>query len=651
MSQLIRVTNEDIAYAEGVLLPEGKTFDENERKTFIRNLETLDLQAVPGSGKTTVLLAKLLILERKLPFDDGAGILVISHTNAAVDEIRSKIQKHCPKLFSYPNFIGTIQRFIDVFLGIPCYTQWKKKKPYRIDNEIYTEQFNFKYPVRLRTSLEKRLGNKYSTFIQEVTVRNNELTHFYTGELKPIPKIGNHTETYLKLVEVKKELLHIGVLNFNDAYTFAKAHIEKFPSVIKLLQKRFGYVFVDEMQDMDEHQYDLLERIFYEEGNSISKYQRIGDKNQSIYNGYAKDKIYWTDREKVLPLSGSHRLTPAIAKVVNNFALLRNEKFEIVGLKEGVLSPRIIKYSDTTIQNVIPKYLSVIKQLQATDAFPKEPKYPIKVIAWNTEWKTEEQSNNPDIVRLVDYYSRFSRAESKIRTDHPSLKGYLYYYDKNKKILESIRDSILNGLLKIIRLEGELNLDGRHFTRRQLLQTIKEKSEIFQNDTYEVFKLNLYNWSIDIIRGESEAVYKSICNYIPEFLAIFKTQIKDSIVFITSNLDVSEKSIDSSVSRNKLKIDELEVEVTSVHSAKGQTHSATLYLESAYRNMHESERLFNQFLGQPFDDKRIRHKESTKISYVGLSRPTNLLCIAIHEDRFSQFLNEINTNDWTIINA
>lgn len=139
MPQEINITADDIHYAEHLLLPEGKEFDA-ERKEFIRDFRTLDLQAVPGSGKTTALLAKLIILERKLPFADGSGILVLSHTNAAIDEIKEKIQKHCPKLFSFPNFIGTIQSFVDQFLAIPFYISKFKKKPIRIDSEIYNEK-------------------------------------------------------------------------------------------------------------------------------------------------------------------------------------------------------------------------------------------------------------------------------------------------------------------------------------------------------------------------------------------------------------------------------------------------------------------------------------------------------------------------------
>src|SRR5690606_4087326 len=88
----------------------------------------------------TALLAKLIIIERKLPFVDGSGVLVISHTNAAIDEIKEKIQKYCPKLFSYPNFVGTMQSFVDAFLAIPFYNLGFKKKLNWIDTERYQEE-------------------------------------------------------------------------------------------------------------------------------------------------------------------------------------------------------------------------------------------------------------------------------------------------------------------------------------------------------------------------------------------------------------------------------------------------------------------------------------------------------------------------------
>ncbi len=64
---MINISDSDIAYAEGMLLPPGCVFDD-ERRAFIRELSSCDVLACPGSGKTTALLAKLLILSKKMPF-------------------------------------------------------------------------------------------------------------------------------------------------------------------------------------------------------------------------------------------------------------------------------------------------------------------------------------------------------------------------------------------------------------------------------------------------------------------------------------------------------------------------------------------------------------------------------------------------------
>jgi DNA helicase-2/ATP-dependent DNA helicase PcrA len=61
----IIITNDDISWAESILLPSSEHFNE-EQTAVIRCFETKDIVACPGSGKTTALLAKLLFLSRKM---------------------------------------------------------------------------------------------------------------------------------------------------------------------------------------------------------------------------------------------------------------------------------------------------------------------------------------------------------------------------------------------------------------------------------------------------------------------------------------------------------------------------------------------------------------------------------------------------------
>lgn len=651
MPQEINITDEEIRYAEQLLLPEGKEFDD-ERKEFIRDFRTLDLQAVPGSGKTTALLAKLIVLERKLPFTDGSGILVLSHTNAAIDEIKEKIQKHCPKLFSYPNFIGTIQSFVDQFLAIPFYTSKYKKKPIRIDNEIYNEvairRYNNLPNSAAKTWLTRQHDpeNLFKNFRFDIDLN---LTSGMNGSINL--RSESNSQTYKTFKTIKLQILQSGILNYDDAYFLADVYLNKIPAVKTILQKRFSFVFVDEMQDMDTHQYNLLEKIFHDDGNSFSTIQRIGDKNQAIYNSVKAADI-WNDRELVLRLSGSQRLSKPIADVVKRFALYSDETFDIIGKKECDIKPHLLVFENAAIENVIPCFAKLVKENGLSDSGNA-----IKVICWNTDWKEDDTSRQDTTkLRLEDYHKGFKKEKGKPKQDYDNLKSYLLYYEK-KQTLEPLRKNILNAFLKIFRLENIYTSDDRLYTKKKLIDFVRETNI----EKYNELNLNLYNWSIGIIEEKTNEVCRKIREYVPTLLAIFDKIISTSSDFINNgNVETPTENAEILTTTNHYKEDGLEIEITSVHAVKGQTHCATLYMESFYDRgygNYESERLRNQFLGIQSVSETLsavktshdRIKQSAKMAYVGFSRPTDLLCIAIHKDRFDSVLNTINRDDWEII--
>ena len=126
---MIEITDTHIAEFESRF--QGLSFDD-ESKEFIKCLETKDIQACPGAGKTTSLVAKLDIIASQMPFKDNSGILVLTHTNVAVDEIKAKLGANAKILLSYPNHVGTFQSFVNKFLAIPMYVKLVGKRPERI---------------------------------------------------------------------------------------------------------------------------------------------------------------------------------------------------------------------------------------------------------------------------------------------------------------------------------------------------------------------------------------------------------------------------------------------------------------------------------------------------------------------------------------
>ena len=126
---MIEITDDDIEKVEQKF--DNIKFDDGS-KAFIKCMESKDIQACPGAGKTTSLVAKLDILANHMPFDDNSGILVLTHTNVAVNEIKKKLGANAKIVLGYPNHVGTFQSFVNKFLAVPMYIKLIGKKPERI---------------------------------------------------------------------------------------------------------------------------------------------------------------------------------------------------------------------------------------------------------------------------------------------------------------------------------------------------------------------------------------------------------------------------------------------------------------------------------------------------------------------------------------
>ena len=102
----ITITDVDIDWVEGIL--DGNIKFDQPRRNIIKNLESIDIQAFPGSGKTTILVAKLAILAKKWT-STTSGICVLSHTNVAREEIEKRLgnTEIGAELLRYPHFIGS----------------------------------------------------------------------------------------------------------------------------------------------------------------------------------------------------------------------------------------------------------------------------------------------------------------------------------------------------------------------------------------------------------------------------------------------------------------------------------------------------------------------------------------------------------------
>lgn len=239
----IEITNDDILWVEEVM--GGKIHFDSARVELIKNMDSVDIQAFPGSGKTTILVAKLAILAKKWPYFN-TGICVLSHTNVAREEIEDRLgnTEVGRKLLSYPHFIGTVHSFFDTYVALP----WLKSNGYEINT------IDSAYVSLLRWN---RLTYNTRSYLQKQF--KSETICEYKNDIGTIDwdKNGNTKEYLLSVIEeTQKE----GYFTFGEMLLYAKKALEEWNEIPNAIKSRFPILFIDEAQDTDTFQWKLLNK-------------------------------------------------------------------------------------------------------------------------------------------------------------------------------------------------------------------------------------------------------------------------------------------------------------------------------------------------------------------------------------------------------
>jgi hypothetical protein len=210
----------------------------------------------------------------------------------------------------------------------------------------------------------------------------------------------------------------------------------------------------------------------------------------------------------------------------------------------------------------------------------------------------------------------------------------------------------LNGFVKILRIENVRDEHRRYFTPQRLLYAIKKVDQI----KYELLKRNIYNWSIELLEFKLNNALKEMRAFTSDLLNWLGAEIKYSKEF--SNTPSSNKPVSKEEEiKNYYDKDGFRINVGTVHNIKGQTHTASLYLETFWNGKYESERLKDQFFNIPInvslqgltDAAKEKLRQTSKMVYVGFSRPTHLLTFAVEKERFEKNLKDIDRSIWEIL--
>jgi len=638
-SEEIRILIPD---ASRKFLPQGASFDD-ESMEFICNLDTKDIIACPGSGKTTALITKLYILSRFMPFTDNQGICVLTHTNVAMDEIKLKMGVEASILFAYPNFFGTIQEFTDKFLAIPEFLNIFGMRPVRFDDEYVDKLTDSKISRAARSWLSKH----YPGLIKDLRLDDNyDLRLGINGSAAEFPLKDKNKDTYKSLLNAKYEVFSNGYLKYDEAYWLADRYLNRNPNLCYVFSRRFFFAFIDEMQDTTALQMNILDKIFI----PPTVFQRIGDPNQAIYN-FARADLDWNVAPNPIRIPNSKRLSCSIASAIRNVCI-RPENLNGDLCKECV-PPTVILFRDPI--SVIPKFSELIQLHRDKWHTIDNPIY--KAVGW----VGRREDENSDKLWIGSYFPDYQKPKKTNKTAFDSLKNYLInYHSEDNNQSNQIFNSILSGLLRTLEILKikRTSLSGKlvPYSKDTLLRELADKHPAF----YHRFLEKAAKWTKAIYSHGCNpqcehysclyamCVWLEIINFIEDEWATIMQFNTDSLSdFIDSELD----GINSQCHNlsNSYAVSDITIKIGTVHSVKGETHTATLYLESYFNGSFESKRLIDYFVGTHNDPKNDAYRTTLKVCYVGLSRPTHFLCVAFQNDNVSEAnLTALKQNGWII---
>lgn len=628
-SKLI-ITNEDIASVEEHF---GFKFNDGQ-KNVIRYWGDTDIQACPGSGKTTTLAAKLIILAKKFPKALKQGVCVITHTNVAVQEIKNKLGSYSNFYLNYPNHLGTIQSVVDKFFTIPAYKKEYKSSP-SIDNDSYfdlIERVKSQDVEKARYYLSTNKGIGYLGVLSFNKFNFDISANINIKE----PIVAKHTKTYITLLKLKDILLQAGYIKYDEAYSIAFKYLRENPQLIELFNKRFPLVFIDEMQDMETHQSELISSLCDDSSVIV---QKIGDINQSIYNySSLENQIEWKPKVNLeLQLRETARISDNIVNAVKNICL---EPQEIIGWRNpNPIKPAVIVYNDSSILLVKDKFGEILIQNN---------------IHQKNICKAVGARFSDSRLNINSYWKEFNRGFNK--KDFSNILSFLEYgkyMAKQSKNVRMLRNLFLIILCKCLRLSKIKNPKSKipftPITLVQYLNALDDASPLI------LLNNNIAKWILAL--SESVIIKAEIEKYVLVLIALFEAKPNEDLNMFFTNPEI--ESIDENLENNIYKFikDENQVEIhfDTIHGVKGETHQATLYLETFNRIFDIGDKILDFIISDEKQKLRNRKNDTFKkrlpLAYVAMTRAKEFICLAVHNDRFTEDHKAFfeSSSDWDII--
>ena len=278
------------------------------------------LLAVPGSGKTTVLVERLghMVINKNIP---PQSILAITYNTAATEEMESRFSAQFGEQYGKRIDFRTINS-----LALKVYSDYCRKTNRPQRKLIQDEERR-----RLLGEVFKQHNDDYAaendilelssaiTYIKNMMLEKEQIHEMETE----YPHLNVMYESYQKSLKDNYQM------DFDDQMVFALWILQNDDEIISALRARYKYICVDEAQDTSKIQHEIIKLLA--QGNNLFM---VGDGDQSIYGfraAYPKALLnfrYDYLNPYILRMERNYRSTTQIVDKAQSFISQNKGRYE-----------------------------------------------------------------------------------------------------------------------------------------------------------------------------------------------------------------------------------------------------------------------------------------------------------------------------------
>lgn len=550
--------------------------------------------AIPGSGKTTMLLERIKFLSEHI---DSSKILNLTFSRIQANDMKKRFDS------KDSNFM-TIHAFC--YLIIRNYLKKYNRQVNLIEDEKIYNKYNLLGEIYKNINKKKMSKEDLNLFFQKVSFMKNSLLDI--SYLEKV-EISNIKEIYLQYEKTKKQK-HL--LDFDDMQVYALKLLED-KKLLKSIKNKYKYFQLDEGQDTSLLQFKILEKIVMPENNLLV----VADDDQSIYSFRASNPTYLLNftkiykDAKIMTLDTNYRSGEEIIKLAKNFIGQNKNRYK-KDFKVNRKNPSQIKIK--SFKNFSKEYAYILENInknENTGILFRNNISAISLISYLLENNIDFSINSKimdffeskiflDMINIINFSNNFNNVEifSEI---YYKISSYLSKDDIEKLIYKPINENIFdffeNSDIEDFKKDALFNIEKK-LNHLRKLDIDKKISFIYQSLSYKNY--------IDMLsrKYKEETVNKDI--YI-ESLKYF-TKSCENLDKVYEKIKIIEKK-SKSLSENNLKL-------STIHSSKGLEYD-TVFVIDLIKNE------FPIILDEENYFERL--EEERRIFYVAITRAKNSL--------------------------